>query len=363
MDVHKIQAQSNYKKLIHIKDESTEEQLDLQLSEEEIVEKTRLEEEYLYSLDLERQLEIFNQYQNKNKKISDRFLKKLFGSNEKDVRLRVLRSFYFNSENQTQKNIVNLSLKDKNSEVRYQGLLHICNSIKNCSNKFKKRALEICIEDECDIIRGLSAFHMESLPLDWKNESSEIVLCCFAMNSLLDRNSLDELHDFLFNQSYRVRFYLAKNPKLRESIALMLSKDEYSPVRASLLPNSSKKLQMSLIDDSDLLIIYLLSLSSNVVLHKYLLDRMECYKAGINSAFSALPSFDTNLWRELLNFSSRLNVLNDPLLVISERFIEFSLKKETLYKESPLISFVISKLGKTFPVVDLSSNRPLSYEQ
>ena len=152
MDVYKIKTQSNNKKLIHIENESTEEQLDLQLSEEEIVEKTKLEEEYLYSLDLERQLEIFNQYQ--NKKIPDRFLKKLFNSKEKDVRLRVLRSFCFNPENQTQKKIVNLSLEDKNSEVRYQGLLHICNSIKNCSNKFKKRALEICIEAECDIIRG-----------------------------------------------------------------------------------------------------------------------------------------------------------------------------------------------------------------
>ena len=287
MDVYKIKTQSNNKKLIHIENESTEEQLDLQLSEEEIVEKTKLEEEYLYSLDLERQLEIFNQYQ--NKKIPDRFLKKLFNSNEKDVRLRVLRSFCFNPENQTQKKIVNLSLEDKNSEVRYQGLLHICNSIKNCSNKFKKRALEICIEDECDIIRGLSAFHMESLPLDWKNESSEIVLCCFAMNSSLNRNSLDELHEFLLNQSYRVRFYLAKNLKLRESTALILSKDEHSPVRSSLLTNSSKGIQISLIDDSDLLVIYLLSLTENVVIHEHLTKRMECYKAGTDSVFSASP--------------------------------------------------------------------------
>ena len=360
MEVHNIKTQTDNKKLTYIKNESTEEQLDLQLSEEEVIEKPKNEEDYFHSLNLQKQLDILNQYE--NKKIPDRFLKILFDSNEEKIRMRVLKSFYFNPENQAQKKIVNLSLKDKNSDIRYQGLLHICNSIRICSNKFKKRAIEISIEDECEIIRGLSALHTENLPLNWKNESSETVLCCLAMNTSLKRNCLDELHDFLFNQGYRVRFYLAKNFKLRESIALMLSKDEYSPVRASLLVNSSKEIQMSLIDDSDLLIIYLLSLSANVVIHQYLIDRMEHYKAGTNSVFSASPSFDSNLWRELLNFSSRLNVLNDPLFAISERFIELSLKKETLYKVSPILSFVISQLGRTFPVIDLSSNRPLSFE-
>jgi hypothetical protein len=360
MKVQDIKAQSDNKGLDHVEDVSSEEQLFLQLSEEEPIKKPQNEEDYLHSLDLQKQLEILNQYE--NKKSPNRFFKILFNSNEEVVRLSVLKSFYFNPENQIQKRIVNKSLKDNNSDIRYQGLLHICSSIQICSNKFKKRALEICIEDECEIIRGLSALHAENLPLNWKNESSEIVLSCFAMNSSLNRNSLNELHEFLLSHSYRVRFYLAKNSKLRESIALMLSKDEYSPVRSSLLTNTSNEIQMSLIDDSDLLVIYLLSLSTDIVIHKYLIERMESYKIGANSVFSASPTFDPNLWRELLNFSSRLNVLNDPLFRISERFIKYYLKKETLYKVSPLLSFVISYLGKSFPLIDLLPNQQLSFK-
>ena len=358
MEVQNTKSPTINTELTNKKNDNMEEQLHLQLSEEEAIERS-LEKDYFHSLNLQKQMDIFNQYE--NKKIPDRFLDILFTSKEEQIRMRVLKYFSFNPDNRTQVNIVNLSLKDKNSDIRYQGLLHIFNSIKKC-NKLRKRAIEIGIEDECEIIRALSALHTENLPLNWRNESSEMVLCCLAMNTSLNRNCLDELHDFLFNQSYKVRFYLAKNPKLKETIALRLSKDESSPVRASLLLNTSKKIQMSLIDDSDLLIIYLLSLSSDIVIHQYLLERMECYVAGTNSLFSALPSFDTNLWRELLNFSSRLNVLNDPLFVISDRFIEFSLKRPNIYKVPPLLSFVNSQLGKTFPVVDLSSNQTLSYE-
>ena len=242
MEVQNTKSPTINTELTNKKNDNMEEQLHLQLSEEEAIERS-LEKDYFHSLNLQKQMDIFNQYE--NKKIPDRFLDILFTSKEEQIRMRVLKYFSFNPDNRTQVNIVYLSLKDKNSDIRYQGLLHIFNSIKKC-NKLRKRAIEIGIEDECEIIRALSALHTENLPLNWRNESSEMVLCCLAMNTSLNRNCLDELHDFLFNQSYKVRFYLAKNSKLKETIALRLSKDESSPVRASLLLNTSKKIQMSL---------------------------------------------------------------------------------------------------------------------
>ena len=82
MEVQNTKSPTINTELTNKKNDNMEEQLHLQLSEEEAIERS-LEKDYFHSLNLQKQMDIFNQYE--NKKIPDRFLDILFTSKEEQI--------------------------------------------------------------------------------------------------------------------------------------------------------------------------------------------------------------------------------------------------------------------------------------
>ena len=211
--------------------------------------------------------------------------------------------------------------------------------IKNLKNNRTPLTQKVCLKalnDSSERIRSKAAFYTLKLPSEWHKDSSPIVLAGFAKNPYLTIKDRTEVSNLLVeHKDFRVRYALASNSAIKNPLVIeKLSKDLSPAVRAVLSLNSNKSTEVEkrLSQDSNALVLYLLSISCSHENSQVLRDLIQRVRYWIEVKKEKLRKDK----EELLEQLSKPHLLNDKKRTNLERKlmkIKSLLENETLVPE------------------------------
>ena len=214
--------------------------------------------------------------------------------------------------------------------------------LKNNRSSFTQKMCMQALNDSSDQIRSKAAFYTLKLPKQWHDEVSSAVLAGFAKNPYLTIKDRTEVANILVDhKDFRVRYALASNSAIKNPLVIeKLAKDLFPAVRGvlALNPYKSFEVEKRLSQDSNALVLYLLSISCSHENSQVLKELIQRVRYWIKVKKEELKKEKTDLVTKL-DKSNLLNKNKRTRLEKKLKAIISLLENETLVPEISSFSF------------------------